>query len=73
MSKTKVSPEAFVAECNRRLALHPQFTDEMAFDTYPSATSGRSARGYCMKGPTDLIGIYAEIAIGVSKDYEVEP
>ena len=71
MTKPMLTPDQHIAEMNRRLQQHPNFRDGMAFVPYPNGASGRAMSGYSVTGPYGLMGIYAQIAHEVDRQFDL--
>ncbi len=71
MTKPTLTPDQHIAEMNRRLRLHSEYRDGMAFVAYPEGTTGRSMAGYSVTGPFGLMGIYAQVAHDVANYFDL--
>ncbi len=72
MNKPLLTPDQHIAELNRRLRLHSEYREGMAFVSYPEGTTGRSMSGYSVTGPLGLMWVYAQVAHDVAKQFDLE-
>jgi hypothetical protein len=66
MQKVSLNPDQYLAELNRQLQQHENYSDGMAFMPYPEGSTGSGMSGYSINGPFNLTGIYAQVAHQVS-------
>lgn len=64
-----LNEDEYLAELNRRLRAHEMYREGMAFIPYPEGTSGRGMSGYTVTGPYELMGVYAQVAHSVGRDF----
>lgn len=71
MNKPTLTPDQHITELNRRLQLHREYRDGMAFVAYPEGAAGSSMSGYSVTGPFGLMGIYAQVAHDVANHFDL--
>lgn len=72
MKRSMLTPDQHIAEMNRRLIEHSDYRKGMAFIAYPEGATGGSISGYSVTGPFTLLGIYAQVAHDVARDFDLK-
>jgi hypothetical protein len=72
MTKPRHTPDQHIEEMNRRLRLHSEYREGMAFVPYPNGATGHAMSGYSVTGPFDLMGIYAQVAHAVAEHFDLK-
>lgn len=71
MAKQRLNEDAYIAELNRRLQEHPDYTPDMAFRAYPDGARGGNITGIAITG-FGYNRAYMETSNAVQNDFDVE-
>jgi hypothetical protein len=72
MAKQRLSEDAYIAELNRQLQLHPDYAPGMMFLPYPDGARGGNITGVAIAG-FGYNRAYMDTNNAVQNEFDVEP